>query len=565
MASAQVNQAETAATTAAPGPRLSGVTTDRLIILLFALAAVLFFLARWQGISPFAFLDGDGANVASFAASRANPGAFVGDALLAEARATGFYINFHTVWASTVGRALDDYGLAYLLLLLPIVFLHLALFYALGRSLFESRLGALLLTLMAAVTVRIPLAEYWGLYPDPQPRALFAALLPLVLIMVVRWRDRPERWVLPMALLGALTYVHPVSAPPVAGAVWLGLATLYQPQIGLRRHLLGLALAAGAFLLLMAPFALLYFGAGGGSVDPSLNGAARLVMAERFSPGFMDVPLAVWLFVKSWISPRILLPLAAAVSAVFLWTRRPQTRRLLIFFAAMAVGLLVCGYGLPMLDHLIARASDGLPRLIDFMRASRYLVIIMLIVAVWGAAEAARGRRGLIALAIACLVVPLGWAVLNKSPILQAPLRLATCAAHAKLLCGPSPAEADRLALLAHLEKAPRAVLVSLAQDDTALDIRYVAERPLAFSWKDGGAFGYSDPVKLLAWAREWRRMTPLQDGAPSWPQAAAFAAGVHADQVILDAQDAAGVPAGAVCFRSERYVLAAVDGTCER
>lgn len=564
MASTQPAQAQSAA----PG-RFQALLTPRnidiAVVVGCLLAAVLFFMGRWQGIEPFAFLDGDGANVSSFATARADAAAFGSDPLLGDPEATRFYVNFHTVWTGIVGKAVSDFGLAYVMLLGPLVFLYLTLFYALGRTLFDNRLGAILLALLAAVTVRLPLAEYWGLFPDPQPRALFSALLPLPLIMAIRWRDKPQLWPLPLAFLGLLTYVHPVSAPPVAGALWLGLATFYNPERGLLKHVISLALAAGAFFLLMIPFAMLYFGSVAPPTDPAMNAAALAVIEQRFSPGFLDVPYAVWLFIESWFGLRAVLPIATAVSAWFLWTRRPQTRRVLIFFAAMAVGLILCGYVLPALEQVAVAVLDRLPKIVDFMRASRYLVMLMLIVAVWGAAEAAQGRRGLIALAIACLILPLAWIVIGKSAVIRPPLRLAGCLLQGRLLCGPTPAEADRLAMLSYIRtRTPAdAAFVSLAAGDNAIDVRYAGKRAVAFSWKDGGAFGYANPLKLIDWSKGWARIKALEGHESDWPAASVFATSVKADYVILDAADAGQVPAPAVCHRGGTYVLASVSGAC--
>lgn len=539
---------------------------DALAVVAAAAVALAFFLSRWQGVAPFAFQSSDAANISAFAAARAYPNLFAGDALLADPSITAFYSNLHTAVLPALGKAAgDDFGLALLWLLIPAVFLHLVGFYVLGRVLFRQPAGAAALTLLAAVTLTLPFGEYWGLYPDAHPRVLFSALLPFVLALLLRWFDRPWLWAAPMALLGLLTYVHPVSAPPVAGAVWLGLAgaALYRDRSA--AVLAPLAVAAAAFLVIMAPFAVLYFTAAGESPSPEVARQVQAVLAQRFSAGFGDAGEALALFARRWLGIAGLLPASAVVAAVYLWRRAPERRHLLVFFAVMAVGLLLLSFGVTAIEQALASAAGYRPRLIDFLRCSRYLPMLMIIVATWGLVEwAASRRRGGAILAIVAVVLPLVWAVGVHSIILRTPVRLARCVLQGQVLCGPTPEQADRLQVLTFLRsKTPvGSLVVSFTSGDYGLDVRYAALRPVAFSYKDGGSMGYSSATALLDWSGKWAQFKAMGDET-DWAPAAAFAQSVGADYLIMPASEAANAPAASVCVRNSSQVLLKASGAC--
>jgi hypothetical protein len=125
------------------------------------------------------------------------------------------------------------------------VWLQLSGFYLLGRVAFASRLWSLVLAAVAAVTLHLPLGEIWGLWPDALPRVS----LPFLLAAAYRWRSHPPAWPWLMLAAGALTYVHPVSSPAWALAVWLGFLPFLPAEWPLSRRaaqLLWSALACAA-------------------------------------------------------------------------------------------------------------------------------------------------------------------------------------------------------------------------------------------------------------------------------------------------------------------------------
>jgi hypothetical protein len=228
------------------------------VLLVFAALALAYTASVWCGTTPYVGLAGDAANIATFVAARAHPELFPRDPVLADPQNYRFYATIHLPLIRALGAIVGSYGTAFLLLLPLHAWFQLTGFYALGMALFASRPWAVVLAAANAVTLHLPLGEIWGLWPDALPRVTFQALLPFLLAAACRWRSQPRAWPWLMLAMGALTYVHPVSFPAWALAIWLGFWPFL--PAGWRVHeraaclvLLGLVCSAVA-----APFAWLY-------------------------------------------------------------------------------------------------------------------------------------------------------------------------------------------------------------------------------------------------------------------------------------------------------------------
>ncbi|MDO8559756.1 MAG: hypothetical protein Q7S23_01825, partial [bacterium] len=183
--------------------------------------AVAWQFGRWQGAYPFAFLSGDSANIAGFAAALDHPGNFTGDAILSDPANFRFYQTIHLPLIRALTKITGDYGTSFIWLLGWHVLVQAVGFYILGRILFHRRYWAALYAIMTLVPVQLNL-EFWGAWSDPLPRFSFQALLPYLLAAALRWRSSPIAWPWLMAAAGVLVYVHPVSAPGWGLALWLG-------------------------------------------------------------------------------------------------------------------------------------------------------------------------------------------------------------------------------------------------------------------------------------------------------------------------------------------------------
>src|SRR5512145_2724592 len=124
---------------------------DWLAVLFFALLAFVYQLSVSSHGFPTVILGGDAANIASFAAGRAFPNLFLGDAILGDLNNIGLYVTIHLPLAIGLEKLLGNFGLAYSVLLFPHVFLQFFSYYLFGRVLFGSRYWAWLFSLAVSV------------------------------------------------------------------------------------------------------------------------------------------------------------------------------------------------------------------------------------------------------------------------------------------------------------------------------------------------------------------------------------------------------------------------------
>ncbi len=94
------------------------------------------------------------------------------------------------------------------------------------------------------------LGERWGIMEEPVTRFTFQAVLPYLLTLAWIWRNQPRRWPWVMAFTGALVYLHPVSTPAWALAIWLAM-WLFIPASWSWFKQLGVMFANGLIMLLV--------------------------------------------------------------------------------------------------------------------------------------------------------------------------------------------------------------------------------------------------------------------------------------------------------------------------
>src|SRR5262249_6325205 len=161
---------------------------------------------------PLGLVTGDAGNIASFTAARIHPEAFTRDFALSNIKHFQFYATIHIPLLVLLHKLFNFHlGKAFIVLLPFQTFFQLAGFYILGRVLFRNRIWALLFSALNIITYWSPgLEDYWGVFHQPQPRFLFQAFLPALLIPAIKWRNVPEKWPYVMAIAGLSVYIHPV-------------------------------------------------------------------------------------------------------------------------------------------------------------------------------------------------------------------------------------------------------------------------------------------------------------------------------------------------------------------
>jgi hypothetical protein len=509
-------------------PRRSGARrialADGVIVLAFGLLALMHHLGRWGGGYPFSatgdftYLDGDAAQIASFAAAWDHPDLFRGDEVLSDQGTFRIYSTIHIPILRGLARLVGDYGGAFVSLLSLHVLTQALGFYVLGRVLFRRRYWATLLAVVTLMPVELNLGEYWGIYRDPLPRSSFQALLPYVLAAAFRWRSEPRRWPWLMVAAGALIYVHPVSAPAWGFALWLGLWPFHPQSWSVGKRVRTMLLLGALFLGVTFPFLGHYLRnhAHGRPPEGISAEAVYKVMALRYDTGFLDLPKGLRDFVGLWRDEWLYWAWAGAgFVLLMLWLRRDD-RRSVSLVGLWTAGLLIVSVAIPVTEQAILRAYGLLPVELDLIRGVRYIVPLMLLFCLWPLSEGARKLEGShVGRWAACAPAAVGALLVAVWIDWHQPdqiLHAARCWTEGKIVCVEWPEnERDWRPVLTELVEALEAVRrdtppgstilnTDYASTDYGLEIRYRALRPVVWTWKDGGILGYSNHAALIEW-----------------------------------------------------------------
>jgi hypothetical protein len=476
---------------------------DGVVIFAFFLCAALFFLARLQRSLPAPLVWGDSANIASFAAALDHPRNFQGDALLHNLDNIRIYSTIQIPLIRFFYRWVGEYGLSFLLLLGPTVFLQLLGFYLLGRVILASRYWALLFSLACAIPTTVVLQEFWGIVDNPLPRFTFQALIPFVLALFWIWRQRPRRWLVVMALAGLLVYVHPVSTPAWIAALWLG-CMLYLPHNWSRWQKVSWMVCLGAVsLLAMLPFIYNYLTYH--ETGQTANNALLLrVLYEDFPENLLNPPAAVLDLLQDVLSSGMLLFGLAGLTV--LWILKAGERRELLLTLVWLGGLLLISVVVPAAERIAERLFALVPLETELLRGIRYIYIFLILYSIWGLSEVWRRARYR-ALATGIVVLGLVPLILFVLPNLERLNRyldmkpLVACWTTGRLLC---PVENDYNSLVQAIrQQTPedgRIYYSTNAYDTAALPLRYLALRSLVYSYKDRGLLAYSNAAELEQW-----------------------------------------------------------------
>ncbi len=466
---------------------------DVVLVLGFAICAALLFYMRWKGVTPFVFLTDDAGNIASFAAAWDHPELFDGDALLGNLDNIRFYSTVHVPIIRGLARVTGDYGTAFVCLLAPHVFLQALGFYVFGRVLTGHRFWAILFTVATLVTFKWKL-DFWGLYVDPTPRISYQSLLPFLLAAAYHWRSRAGAWPWLLACAGVLMYVHPVSAPSWAFALWCGLIPFLPASWSLRKRAMWMFLIGVVFLVVAAPFLANYLTSHDHGETPDYD-RVFAAMQYRFAKGFLDIPRALRDF---FTASQGLWPVALGGAILTHVLRRKDLKSVLIL-DCWTLGLAIVAIVVPLVEHEIARSRREIPVEIDLIRNVRYLIPCMLVFVLLPLVDAGKRFNGRVVSKVPAVVgvaLLLLWASSNSGEYVK---RAATGQMKRQYRTGNQ--QEDWMKILTTIrESTPVGSRILPVGELDPLPIRYYAMRPVVHCRKDGGSLAYSNHARLLEW-----------------------------------------------------------------
>ena len=484
----------------------------------FLLFALFYFIGRLQGNFPNVSLGGDAANIASFAAAWAHPDYFRGDALLGNLDNIRIYATIHIPLLQWLNGILGSYGLAMVSMLAPHIFIQMLGFYIFGRVVFKNRYWAFLLAVATTAPFIMNLGERWGIMEEPVPRFTFQAVLPYLLTLAWMWRNQPRRWPWVMAFTGALVYLHPVSTPAWALAIWLAM-WLFIPASWSWIKRLGVMFANGLIMLLVAgPFILNYIGhhVQGQTLSYEL---VYYIVDTLFPENLINVPAAVGQFLLLTLESG-LLPLAIIAFFLIRVFKRDDNEGLRLILGWLG-GLALMSIVIPWIEHTVERYFRMVPYETELTRSLRYFVPFMLLFCLWTLSELQRRwknpvRARLVPFVGALLV---GLWVATNPPNPAFFQKTVACLTRGHLVCA-SPTDMDQVLAAIRVEVPPGSPIFSseslLGNDGSySLGVRYVSERPLVFTYKDRGLLAYSNAQALNQWHEIFKQMENFRGNYP--------------------------------------------------
>jgi hypothetical protein len=475
---------------------------DALIIFLFAFVAFVYQLAALSRGYPTVILTGDAANIASFAAGRAFPELFKNDAILGNLNNIGLYVTIHLPIVIWLEKLVGNFGLAYSLFLFPHTFLQYFSYYLLGRVLFHNRYWALLFSLAASSHILLDGGEGWGILSDAVPRFTFQVLIPLVLILLLTaWRKRTGLWPWVMVIAGLLAFVHPVSTPTWAFALWLGFLPILPISWPPRRKILEMFKLGIILVLSLLPYVsiyLKYHQSGGGSSSYDL---VYYILNNFFPRNILNIPGAVHTLLQNTAQFGLLWYGLAGLIFTFLVFpgERPRLKQILFW----VMGIIFVSAFVPWVEISIEHTFRMIPLQTELMRGMRYLPMFLFIFWFYPFAELTRRsvniRLTRAAFAIGTLL-SLSWLILNPPfPFVEAPF-VFNCWGTGKLICPYGTDHADALTYIREETPQDSKFTVFLTNRWSGIEVRYLGLRPMVYAYKDKGQLLFTNLESLEQW-----------------------------------------------------------------
>ncbi|MFH1996271.1 MAG: hypothetical protein ABIJ27_04645 [Candidatus Omnitrophota bacterium] len=534
------------------------VLADKYIILGFLIFAAFYQLSLWYYHSPHLLL-GDSANIAGIAAAREYPQLFKGDELLGDLDNVGFYKTVHFPFIQLITRATKSYGLTFNLFVGIHVFVQMVGFYILGRVFYRDQFWAVLLALLALVYFKFGLGEFWGITNYVIPRFTFQTLLPYQLAAAYYWRSSPRVWPWLMISAGLLMYVHPVSAPAWGFAIWLGLWIFHPYEWSLLKRVSVMLCLGILFLAVTASFIVNFISHHAPLMTPDYDRVYHIA-EYRFIKGFFDIRQSLADYLRQLTKqPIAVLVILACLIVPFGYIRTDRRRFLLV--GIWIIGLLVVSGLIPWLEQTVAKVYRVMPPGVDLLRGLRYILPLIMILALWLLREIAEMTKRPVITGIVGIAL---FVYVSQSADFFS--RLYPIAGMVKGCClgkfsGISDKEKRELNVLRAVRRLtpPGAAILSTK---LGLQIRYFALRPIVYCRRDGDAFIYSDHAELVRWYerdREMKAAFGIKNGREKTEKLIAMGKKYGADYLLVDypltRQQCVSLPADPV-YRKHGYTL---------
>ncbi len=515
-----------------------------ILILLLGIACLLSKNLFGDHFMEYSNLSGDAGNYASFAAAKTYPELFQNDPLLSDVNNFDLFSTYHIYLTKALAPVMGNFGTAFMVLQLPLTFMQLCGFYFLGRELYRSRLFGFLLAALAFIFVQMNLSEFWGYVTSPIPRFSFQAILPFVLLLVLKNGSNMKRWPFLLAIAAATIYVHSVSAPVWSIAIILSIWFMAPRSTPFSQKLKYMTVALLVFVVVLSPFIVKYFQKTSfGDQDTNSIDEIYAIIDYRLAQGMVDFRTAIKDFsnnvvTSDWLHLTLVGVSLFSLAAMNYLSRDSIEKKKVIAVTMWVVGIIGMSIVFPMVDFTITDILKRNPIEIQFLRAMRNFFPLFYILFLWLFAILYQNSSKLVGKIIPvflCVGFTILWS--NNNHFLETPLisRTMDCWREGNIICPENNELAVRDEFFKAVnEKTPEGALI--LSDDLA--IRYYSLRPLAFSKKDGATFSFSNHQALLDWYQQsilYDELWQLRDDPEVYTDAYTdFARWVGADYLVL-------------------------------
>ena len=476
--------------------------SDWVAVSVFTLLALISQVSSSSAGFPNVILGGDAANIASFAAGRAYPQLFSGDAILGDLNNIGLYTTIHLPITIFLEKLVGNFGLAYSLLVFPHVFLQYFSYYLLGRVIFKNRYWAFLFTLAVSAPMYLAGGEVWGVVGDGMPRITFQVLIPFLLILLLTtWRDRPRRWLWVMVIAGLMAFIHPVSTPAWAFALWLGMWPNMPSYFALKDKLLQMFKMGVVLVLALLPYVSIYLYFHKSSSSASDYELVYYILTNFFPYDLLSIPAALNTLFKVTSQYGLFWYGLFGLILTFLLFRSERGRLKQMLF--WIIGISFVTVLVPWVEHSLERALRIIPIETELMRGMRYLVPFLFIFWFYPLAELTnRGLKSNITRTVFAVGTALTLVFLffdTPLPFTSVP-DVVTCWTQGHIICPTDSDYADALTFIHDQTPENAKFVVFLTNRWSGIEVRYLGLRPMAYAFKDRGQLAFTNLEALQTW-----------------------------------------------------------------
>lgn len=475
---------------------------DFINILIFIFIAFVYQIAMASNGYPTVILGGDAANLAGFAAARAYPDLFIGDAILGNLDNIALYVTIHvpiTIWLEKI---VGNFGLAYSLLLFPHVFFQYLSYYLLGRVLFSNRYWSFLFTLLVSTQIIIDGGEVWGVVQDGMPRITFQVIIPFILILwLSAWREKPNHWYWLMIALGLMAFIHPISAPVWGFALWFGSWALMSYKPNWISKILEM-IKLGLFLVLgLLPYIFIYLTYHQSGSEKGNYDLIYLVLTKYFPANIMDIPAAVKTLLT--VTSQLGLLQFAVIGLVLTFLLFPNERAYLKQLLYWATAIIIISILIPWIETEFERTFRLIPLQTELMRGMRYLILFIFIFGFYPFALLTQKLANLnlkrLIYIIGTVLVYISLSLHPPEPFLNSGM-VFDCWKTGQFICPRNTEHAEALTYIRENTPVHSTFAVFLTNRWSGIEVRYLGLRPMVYAYKDKGQLLFTNISAMDQW-----------------------------------------------------------------